>query len=128
MLDAARDRVADLPNVELRRGDLEALPIDSASCDAALLILVLSYSPQPSAVLREMSRILKPGAKAVIVDLLQHDRDDFRRQMGQHHLGFDPRQLEQLFCDAALKPAPVRPLPTEPDTKGPAMFLATALK
>src|SRR5687768_8664356 len=86
MLKAARRRTSDLPNVDLRRGDLESLPIETATVDGAMLVLVLTYAPDPAAVLAEMSRILKPNGKAVIVDLLPHDRDDFRRQMEQHHL------------------------------------------
>ena len=128
MLKAARKRVDELPNVELRQGDLESLPIESATCDAAMLILVLTYTTDPSLVLREMSRILKPAGRAVIVDLLPHDRDDFRRQMGQQHLGFDPADLTKLLTSAGFTSAIVRPLSPEPDAKGPALFLATAAR
>lgn len=44
MLKAAKKRTSDLANVELRRGELESLPIEDASCDAALLLLVLTYA------------------------------------------------------------------------------------
>ena len=43
MLRAARKRTADLPNVELRQGSLEALPLEDESVDGALLILALTY-------------------------------------------------------------------------------------
>jgi ubiquinone/menaquinone biosynthesis C-methylase UbiE/DNA-binding transcriptional ArsR family regulator len=128
MLAAARKRTADRSNVELRRGDLEAIPIADGECDAALLLLVLTYVADPAAVLREMARILRPGGRAVVVDLLPHDRDDFRRQMGQQVLGFEPRQLERMLHDAGLSHARARPLPPEPDAKGPALMLATAGK
>ena len=126
MLKAARRRTSDLPNIELRQGDLESLPIDSGTCDAALLILVLTYAPDPAPVIREMSRILKPNGKAVIVDLLPHARDDFRRQMEQQHLGFAPDEMKQMLTAAGLHTPAIRPLAPEPDTKGPALFLATA--
>ena len=128
MLKAARKRTADLPNVDLRQGDLESLPIDSATCDAAMLILVLTYAADPAPVIHEMSRILKPGGRAVIVDLLPHARDDFRRQMEQQHLGFDPVEMKQMLESAGLRAAAIRPLPPEPDTKGPALFLAAATR
>lgn len=128
MLKAARKRLAGHDNVDLRRGDLSAVPVEDGGADAALLILALTYVPDPAAVLREMSRILRPGGRAVIVDLLPHDREDFQRQLGQTRLGFDPKELEQLLAESALRSPQIRPLPPEPTAKGPALFLATAVK
>ena len=126
MLKAARKRTAGLKNVDLRRGDLKALPLDDASCDAALLLLVLTYVDEPAAVLSEARRILKPGGRVIVVDLLPHDRDDFRRQTGQLHAGFDPKEVNELLTAAGLSPAQNYGLPPEPGVKGPALFLATA--
>jgi ArsR family transcriptional regulator len=130
MLKAARKRLATSENVDLRKGDLSAVPIDDKSCDAAMLILALTYVADPAAVLSEMSRILKPGGRAVIVDLLPHDREDFRRQLGQTRLGFDAKELEQLLSHAGFSPTQtkIRPLPPEPNAKGPALCLATAVR
>lgn len=128
MLKAARKRTGGQKNVDLRRGDLEALPIDAASCDAAMLLLALTYVEDAAPVLAEVNRILKPGGRAVIVDLLPHDRDDFRRQMGQRHGGFDPKDLERMMAAAGLAPITSNPLPPEPGVKGPALLLATARK
>jgi ArsR family transcriptional regulator len=128
MLKAARKRVADLTNVDLRQGDLETLPIADATCDAATLILVLTYATDPPRVLAEMSRILKPNGRAVVVDLLPHDRDDFRRQMGQQHAGFDAAELTRMLTAAGFTSAIVHSLPPEPEAQGPALFLATAMR
>jgi SAM-dependent methyltransferase len=126
MLKAARRRTSALPNVELRKGSLEALPVQDAACDGALLVLALSYMPDPSAVLREMARILRPGGRAVVVDLLRHDREDFRREMGQTSLGFEPGELDGLLVQAGLAAPHIHTLPPEPSAKGPALLLATA--
>jgi ArsR family transcriptional regulator len=128
MLKAARRRLSGAKNVDLRKGDVESIPIDDASVDAALLLLVLSYVPDPPKVIRELSRILKPAGRAIIVDLLPHDRDDFRRQMGQQSLGFSPETMRDLFAACGFASVVVNPLPPEPSAKGPALFLAPATK
>jgi ubiquinone/menaquinone biosynthesis C-methylase UbiE len=130
MLKAARKRLGEQGNVELHRAQLESLPIESGSCDAALLILVLSYVDDPGVVLKEIARILKPGGKLVLVDLLAHDREDFRRQMNQRHAGFSPEMLKSLLTGGgfASDAVVITPLPPEPQSKGPALFLATATK
>jgi ArsR family transcriptional regulator len=125
MLKTARKRTAGLRNVTLRQGSLEALPLEDGCCDAALLILALSYVEDPVQVLREMARVLRPAGRGVVVDLLRHDREDFRRQMGQHCLGWEPEQLCSLLESAGLESAVCRPLPPEPQAKGPALVLAS---
>jgi ArsR family transcriptional regulator len=126
MLKAAKKRLGELSNVDLRRGELEQLPIDDASCDAAMLLLVLSYVNDVPRVLREASRILKPSGRVVIVDLLPHDRDDFRRQTGQVSLGFSTDAINDALAACRFASATVRPLPLEANVKGPALFLAAA--
>ena len=128
MLKAAQKRVGDRANVDLRRGDLEAVPIDDASCDAAISLLVLTYLPSPASALKEMARILKPGGRAVIVDLLPHDREDFRRQMEQQHRGFAVEAVRKMMTDAGFDKPAVRALPPVPNAKGPALFLAGGCK
>ena len=124
MLKAARKRTSDFKNVDLRKGDLATVPIEDASCDAALLVLALTYVPSPAAVVGEMSRILKPGGRGVIVDLLPHDREEFRRHTGQMSLGLEPRAVEKMMTDAGFGNITTRSLPPEPNVKGPALFLA----
>lgn len=128
MLEAASRRIgaAAAPggNVDLRQGALEQLPIASASCDAALLLLALTHVEEPARALAEMARILKPGGRAVVVDLLHHDREEFRRRMGQRRNGFDAANLAALLTEAGLEGVSCSPLPTDPASKGPALLLA----
>ncbi len=128
MLKAARKRLGDRPNIDLRRGELTAIPIDSDTCDAALLILVLAYLEDCAAVLKEMSRILKPAGRAVIIDLLPHTRDDFRRHMTHRHPGFAPDALDATLAASGFADIQIHPLIPDPTAKGPALFLATATR
>jgi ArsR family transcriptional regulator len=124
MLKAAKKRLGERENVDLRKGELQALPVDDAAVDAAVLVLVLSYVDEIAPVLKEARRILKPGGSLVIVDLLPHDRDDFRRQMGQLHLGFSQEQMTTALSAAGFAIVHARPIATERDAKGPALLLA----
>jgi ArsR family transcriptional regulator len=125
MLEAAHRRTREMDNVELHRAPLEALPIPDGECDAATLFLALSYVADPRRVLAEMARVLRPGGRAVVVDLMGHDRDEFRQQMGQRHLGFEPAELESLAREAGLGDVAARPLVPEPDAQGPALLMLT---
>jgi len=128
MLRAARRQTEQQDNISLRQGDLEALPIEDGAVDAALLVVVLTYVPDPMTVLRAMQRILRPGGQGLVIDLLRHDRDEFRRQMGQQSMGFDPDQLRTMLTDAGFQPVRCQHVPPEPQAKGPALLLAKGQK
>jgi ubiquinone/menaquinone biosynthesis C-methylase UbiE len=128
MLDAARKRLADLRNVEIRKGELEALPIKDGELDAAMLSLVLHYSPDPSRTLTEVARVCRPGAKVLVLDMLPHHHEEYQQQMGHVWLGFSDKQIARFLTGAGFDHVRVRALPTDPDAKGPALFAAVAVK
>jgi SAM-dependent methyltransferase len=126
MLHAARRRVADLPNVDVRRGELETLPIQDAELDAATLLLVLHHLPEPLDALAEAARVLRPNGRLLISDMLPHDREVYRQQMGHVWLGFGEESLRRLLGNAGFDRIRIAPMPTDPDAKGPALFVASA--
>jgi ArsR family transcriptional regulator len=128
MLDAARRRLVDAPNVELRRGELEALPLVNAELDAAMLSLVLHYSPEPARALQEVARVIRPGGRLLVVDMQPHEREEYQQQMGHVWLGFSDRQISRFLTTAGFDQVRVRALPADPDAKGPALFAAVATK
>ena len=128
MLQSARRRLKEWPNVEVRRGALEALPIDDAELDAALLLLVLHHVPDPSAALAESVRVLKRGARIVICDMLPHEHEDYKQQMGHVWLGFGEAQMSRLLGAAGYTDVRVVPLPPDSEAKGPALFVASGVR
>jgi len=125
MLQAARKRLHGISNVDLRRGELEALPIDDARLDAATLMLVLHHIAEPSKALSEVSRVLKPGGRLLVVDMLPHDREHYRQHMGHAWLGFSEEHTTRLFSDAGFESIRIVALPPDARSKGPALFVAT---
>ena len=128
MVQAARRRLKGHAHVDVRRGDMEALPIDDAQLDVAILALVLHHVPEPVRALTEVSRVLKPGGRVLIVDMLPHDRDEYQQQMGHVWLGFSEKTIKKHFEAAGFDKPKVTALPTEADVKGPSLFVATAKK
>jgi ubiquinone/menaquinone biosynthesis C-methylase UbiE/DNA-binding transcriptional ArsR family regulator len=128
MLDAARLRLDGAPNVDLRKGDLESLPIADGELDAAVVSLVLHYSPDPSRALAEVGRVVRPGGRALIVDMLPHEREEYQQQMGHVWLGFSDKQITRSLTGAGFSDVRVRMLPADPDAQGPALFAAVGVK
>jgi ArsR family transcriptional regulator len=126
MLQAARKRLQGIANVELRRGELEALPIDDERLDAATLALVLHHLPEPGRALMEVARVLKPGGRLLIVDMLPHDRESYRQQMGHVWLGFSEEHVRRILGENGFADVRVIPLSSDPKSKGPGLFVATA--
>jgi ubiquinone/menaquinone biosynthesis C-methylase UbiE len=128
MLDAARQRVGGARNIDVRQGDLENLPIEAGELDAAMLSLVLHYSPSPARALADVARALRPGGRALVVDMLPHERQEYQQQMGHVWLGFSEKQITRFLTGAGFGGVRVRMLPADPDAKGPALFAAVAVK
>jgi len=128
MLQAARRRLRDFANVDIRRGELEALPVAGGELDAAVMMLVLHHVPDPAAVLQEAARTLKPRGKFVLCDMLPHDHEEYKQQMGHVWLGFGDDQLRRLLGTAGFEEIRIVPLPSDPSAKGPSLFVASAIR
>jgi SAM-dependent methyltransferase len=97
IVDAARDRLAHLPNVELVHGDMQAMPLADASFDQVLLFSVLTYADEPERVLAEAFRVLRPGGTLVLVTLDEHNHAEISTQYEHVNAGFSPSRLRRLL-------------------------------
>jgi ubiquinone/menaquinone biosynthesis C-methylase UbiE/DNA-binding transcriptional ArsR family regulator len=128
MLQAARRRLREAANVEVRRGELEAVPIADDELDAATLLLVLHHLPDPAAALGEAARVLKPGGRLLICDMLPHDREEYRQQMGHVWLGFSEEQMRRTLSAAGFEHLRFVPLTPQHHVKGPALFVISGTR
>lgn len=90
-------RENDLPHLEYRLGDIESPPIDDDSVDLALFSQALHHAREPSQALAEAHRILKPGGRLVILDLLQHSFEKARELYYDTWLGFAEVELADML-------------------------------
>lgn len=89
MLRVARAKLADAGfSVELRQGDMYALPLPSASADTVIIHQVLHYAQQPAAAVAEAARLLSPGGRLLIIDFAPHDLEELRSRDAHARLGF----------------------------------------
>lgn len=126
MLRAARIRLGEYPNIELRSGELEVLPIDDGALDAVTMSLVLHHVVDPQVVLTEAARVLKPGGRILIVDMEPHDRSEYREQMGHVWLGFESERIIGWLQGSGFEDARVQGLVPDASARGPGLFAATA--
>ncbi len=98
MLDVARRNLAAFPNVELRQ-----LPLPDGSLDAAFANMYLHHALDPSAVIKELARVLRSGSALCITDLDTHDHEWQREQMADLWLGFERDDIRRWFAEAGLK-------------------------
>jgi ArsR family transcriptional regulator len=128
MLGQAKERLAEVPGIELREGDLEALPIPDGELDAAIISLVLHHSPDPRRVLAEAFRVLKVGGRLLLVDLAPHNQTEYRERMGHVWLGFSVTQITEWLHGAQFSRVRVVSLPRDSMAKAPDLFVAMGVK
>jgi ArsR family transcriptional regulator len=105
MLALARSRLAraGLMHCSVRLADMYRLPLAEASCDVAVMQMVLHYAEDPPGVLAEAARVLRPGGQLIVIDLVQHDRDDLLTRLAHRWPGFSDDAMGDLLERAGMQ-------------------------
>jgi ArsR family transcriptional regulator len=91
------------PNLEYRLGDLMEPPIDDASVDLAFFSQALHHAAKPQRAVTAAWRILKPGGRIVILDLLKHQFEEARELYADTWLGFSELELVTFLKTAGFE-------------------------
>ncbi len=90
-------------NLEYRLGDLEDLPIKKGEVDVAFFSQSLHHAQHPPRALAEAFRILKPGGRVIILDLLKHHFEEARALYADVWLGFSEVELRRMLAEAGFR-------------------------
>ena len=114
--------------LDYRKGDLEAVPIADGTVDLALLSQSLHHAIHPERAVAEAWRILKPGGRITILDLVQHKFAEARELYADVWLGFTEVELENLLLKAGFEKVHTDVVHKETEAPFFQTVLATAVK
>jgi 2-polyprenyl-3-methyl-5-hydroxy-6-metoxy-1,4-benzoquinol methylase len=89
-------------NITFLCEDLHRLSLKPATRDLVVISQSLHHVEDPEAVLREAARILVPGGRVVVLELMPHDETWVRGRLGHRHLGFEPEAMMDWMKQAGF--------------------------
>jgi ArsR family transcriptional regulator len=130
MIEVAREHALrnGVKNVEFRLGDMEEVPIKAATVDLVWISQSLHHALHPGRALAEANRILRPGGRIVILDLVKHRFEEARELYADEWLGFSETDLESMLEEAGFHDVQTSVVYKEPETPNFQTLLAVADK
>ena len=129
MLRLARNRLdaAGLTAARVQTGDMYQLPLGPAACNTLVLHQVLHYADDPAAVIDEAARVLRPGGRLLVIDLMPHNHEELRVERRHLRLGFADDAVRGWMDHAGLSGQVASRLPpASPGELGVTIWLGTA--
>src|ERR1035438_7353729 len=118
MIEVGRDQALrhGVENVEFRLGDMEEIPIADAEADLVFFSQSLHHALHPERAIEEAFRILVPGGRIVVLDLLKHRFEEAREIYADEWLGFSEAELEAMLEKAGFVNPQTSVVHKEPET------------
>jgi SAM-dependent methyltransferase len=107
MIEAARTNAAraGATNVEVRKGTIEELPVEDGTVDWVISNCVINLSPEKDRVFKEIARVLKPGGRFAISDIVAEDVPDKVRDQAEVFSACIGGAISESEYEAGLKSA-----------------------
>jgi ArsR family transcriptional regulator len=102
---AASERLSRLRNVEVREGDMHALPFAANTFDLVVLMHALTYAEHPAQAVAEAARVLRPGGRLLVTVLARHEHRNVVAAYGHVNLGFTEKELLRFAQKAGVEVA-----------------------
>ena len=100
---AAAERLRRFRNVEVREGDMHALPFAAGEFDLVVLMHALTYADKPAQAVAEAARVLRPGGRLLLSSLARHEHQNVVEAYGHTNLGFSEKDLRRFVSRAGLE-------------------------
>ncbi len=118
MIEVGREQALrhGIKNVEFRLGDMEEVPISDAEVDLVFFSQSLHHALHPGSAIQEACRILQPGGRIIVLDLVKHRFEEAREIYADEWLGFSESELEDLLEKAGFTDVQTSVVDKEPET------------
>jgi ArsR family transcriptional regulator len=118
MIEVGREQALrhGVENVEYRLGDMEEIPIGDGEVDLVFFSQSLHHALHPERAVEDVWRILKPGGRIVILDLVKHRFEEARELYADEWLGFSETEVEAMLEKSGFRSVQTSVVHKEPET------------